>query len=59
MKPAIARILSTGLYTPEQSISNEELVEAYNAYVARWNEANPDRPLEPSNAPFIEKASGI
>ncbi|MCQ8185305.1 beta-ketoacyl-ACP synthase III [Parvularcula maris] len=59
MKPAIACILSTGLFTPEQSISNEELVEAYNAYVARWNEANPDQKLEPSNAPFIEKASGI
>ncbi|MEM9838598.1 MAG: beta-ketoacyl-ACP synthase III [Pseudomonadota bacterium] len=60
MKPAIARILSTGLFTPEQSISNEELVETYNAYVAKWNAENPDGPqLEPSSAEFIEKASGI
>ncbi|GGY43619.1 beta-ketoacyl-ACP synthase III [Parvularcula lutaonensis] len=60
MKPAIARILSTGLFTPEQSISNEELVEAYNAFVAKWNAENPDgEQLEPSSAEFIEKASGI
>ncbi|MEM1379078.1 MAG: beta-ketoacyl-ACP synthase III [Pseudomonadota bacterium] len=60
MKPAIARILATGLYTPEQSISNEELVEAYNAFVAQWNADNPgEPPLEPSSAEFIEKASGI
>ncbi|NNU15337.1 beta-ketoacyl-ACP synthase III [Parvularcula sp. ZS-1/3] len=60
MKPAIARILSTGLFTPDQSISNEELVEAYNAYVAKWNAENPDgEQLEPSSAEFIEKASGI
>ena len=54
-----ARILSTGLYTPPHSISNEELVEAYNAWVERWNAENPDRPKEPSSAAFIEKASGI
>ncbi|MEE4208938.1 MAG: beta-ketoacyl-ACP synthase III [Parvularcula sp.] len=59
MKPAIARILATGLFTPEQSVSNEELVEAYNSFVARWNDQNPDEPLEPSSAEFIEKASGI
>ncbi|MEO1657115.1 MAG: beta-ketoacyl-ACP synthase III [Pseudomonadota bacterium] len=59
MKPAIARILSTGLYTPPNSISNEELVEAYNTFVERWNAKNPDNPFEPSSAEFIEKASGI
>ncbi|MEM6914774.1 MAG: beta-ketoacyl-ACP synthase III [Pseudomonadota bacterium] len=59
MKPAIARILSTGLYTPPNSISNEELVEAYNTFVERWNEKNPDNMFEPSSAEFIEKASGI
>ena len=26
-------ISGTGLYTPSQSISNEELVQSYNAYV--------------------------
>jgi beta-ketodecanoyl-[acyl-carrier-protein] synthase len=59
MKPAIARILATGLYTPEHAISNEELVEAYNAFVESWNAGNPDQPLPPSSAEFIEKASGI
>ena len=54
-----ARILSTGLYTPPHSISNEELVEAYNAWVERWNAEHPDRQKEPSSAAFIEKASGI
>ncbi len=55
----IARILSTGLFTPEQSVSNEELVESYNAWVEKWNAEHPDDPKEPSSAPFIEKASGI
>jgi len=60
MKPAIARILATGLFTPDQSISNEELVESYNAFVAKWNAENPgETPMEPSSAEFIEKASGI
>jgi beta-ketodecanoyl-[acyl-carrier-protein] synthase len=59
MKPAVARILSTGLFTPEHAISNEELVEAYNAFVARWNDQNPEDRLEPSSAEFVEKASGI
>ena len=54
-----ARILATGLHTPEARISNEELVEAYNAWVERWNEAHPDDPKDPSSAAFIEKASGI
>ncbi|MEM9809806.1 MAG: beta-ketoacyl-ACP synthase III [Pseudomonadota bacterium] len=59
MKPAVARILSTGLYTPEESISNEELVHAYNTFVERWNADHPDEPCEPSSSEFIEKASGI
>lgn len=54
-----ARILATGLYTPPNSISNEELIDAYNAWVEKWNEANPDDPKEPSSAGFVEKASGI
>lgn len=59
-------ISSTGLWTPEQSISNEELVEAFNAYVEKWNRDNASAieageldALAPSSAEFIEKASGI
>jgi beta-ketodecanoyl-[acyl-carrier-protein] synthase len=59
-------ISATGLYTPPNSISNEELVEAFNTYVASFNAANAadieagvTEPLEPSSAAFIEKASGI
>jgi len=59
-------ISATGLYTPPHSISNEELVESFNTYVANFNtehaadiEAGLVEPLVPSSAPFIEKASGI
>jgi beta-ketodecanoyl-[acyl-carrier-protein] synthase len=61
-----AVIAATGLYTPPDSISNAELVEAFNAYVARFNADNAAaiargelEPLQPSSAEFIEKASGI
>jgi len=61
-----AVIAATGLFTPEQSISNAELVEAYNAYAARYNAAHSAEILEgdvaeltPSSVEFIEKASGI
>ncbi len=61
-----AVISSTGVWTPEDKITNEELVEAFNAYVDKWNSENADDieagtklPLEYSNAQFIEKASGI
>ncbi|MGJ8560785.1 MAG: beta-ketoacyl-ACP synthase III [Litorimonas sp.] len=61
-----AVISSTGLWTPEQSITNEELVVAFNAYVEKWNSENSDAiavgtldALAPSSAEFIEKASGI
>ena len=61
-----AVISSTGLWTPDQSISNEELVVAFNAYVEKWNAENADAiaagtldALSPSSAEFIEKASGI
>ena len=61
-----AVISSTGLWTPEQSISNHELVESFNAYVDKWNaenaaeiEAGTKLALAPSSAEFIEKASGI
>ena len=59
-------ISSTGLFTPEESISNEELVESFNEYVRRHNAENADaiaagevQELEPSSVGFIEKASGI
>ena len=59
-------ISGTGLYTPEQKISNEELVESFNTYVAQYNQEHADaiaagslQPLQPSSAEFIEKASGI
>ncbi len=54
-----AVISATGLYTPPNSISNAELVEAFNAYVALANEQGADPPLQPSSVEFIEKASGI
>ncbi len=61
-----AVIAATGLYTPEQSISNDELVEAYNAWVDQWNAANAAaieagevEPKAHSSSAFIEKASGI
>ena len=60
------RITGTGLYTPSQSISNEELVASLNAYAERFNEAHAAdieagtvKALRGSTAEFIEKASGI
>ena len=59
-------ISSTGLFTPPETITNEELVESFNGYVERFNAANTDaiaagtvEPLQPSSVEFIEKASGI
>ncbi|MEO1426501.1 MAG: beta-ketoacyl-ACP synthase III, partial [Pseudomonadota bacterium] len=61
-----ARIAATGLFTPPQSISNEELVASYNQYVDEYNADNAAAinagtltALEPSSASFVEKASGI
>ncbi|HVT35830.1 MAG TPA: beta-ketoacyl-ACP synthase III [Nevskiaceae bacterium] len=59
-------ITGSGLYTPPESISNDELVAAYNAYVERYNAqhaaeiaAGSAQPLPPSSSEFIVKASGI
>ena len=59
-------ISSTGLFTPEETITNEELVESFNAYVERFNAQNAQaidagemEPLQPSSVEFIEKAGGI
>ena len=61
-----AVISATGLYIPPFSISNAELVDAFNAFVQRFNAENADaiaggkiEPLLPSSVEFIEKASGI
>ena len=61
-----AVIAATGLFTPEQSISNAELVAAYNAFADRFNAdhaaeiaAGEVEPLTHSSVEFIEKASGI
>ncbi|WP_372706438.1 beta-ketoacyl-ACP synthase III [Brevundimonas sp.] len=61
-----AVIAATGLFTPEQSISNAELVAAYNDYAERFNADHAAEILEgdvaeltPSSVEFIEKASGI
>ena len=59
-------ISSTGLFTPADSISNVELVDSFNAYVAQHNAqyaaaiaAGSMAALQPSSVEFIEKASGI
>ena len=59
-------ISGTGLYTPPERISNDELVEAFNSYVTAFNDehaadiaASRIEPLECSSASFVEKASGI
>lgn len=61
-----AVISGVGLWTPDNVITNEELVESYNAFAEKYNAANAseiqagtleEKPL--SSAEFIEKASGI
>jgi beta-ketodecanoyl-[acyl-carrier-protein] synthase len=65
MTPCVV-ISGSGLWKPAHSISNEELVEAYNGYAEQYNQLNQSaiengvltaKPL--SSAAFIEKASGI
>ena len=59
-------ISGTGLFTPANSISNEELVLAFNTYVQQFNaehaaaiERGEVEALSESSVAFIEKASGI
>ena len=59
-------ISSTGLFTPPEVITNEELVAAFNAYAALENAkfaneiaAGTRAAITDSNVEFIEKASGI
>jgi beta-ketodecanoyl-[acyl-carrier-protein] synthase len=59
-------ISGTGLFTPSEIITNEELVASYNAYAEKQNalnaaaiEAGEKEPLPMSSEAFIVKASGI
>lgn len=59
-------ISATGLFTPDQTITNEELVESFNHYVDKHNAQNAEaiaagdmEALTYSSVEFIEKASGI
>lgn len=59
-------ISGSGLWTPQHSISNQELVDSYNAYADVYNQQhksaidNGELTAKPhSSAEFIEKASGI
>lgn len=61
-----AAITGTGVFTPQQTITNAELVEAFNAYVDLYNDENAEA-IEAgtvdakahSSEEFILKASGI
>lgn len=59
-------ISATGLWTPPNAISNEELVQSYNQWADNWNETHAvdieggrAEPKTHSSVEFIEKASGI
>ena len=62
-KPAIT---GTGVFTPQETITNDELVVAFNAYAERYNADNADaiaagtlEAKDPSSSDFILNASGI
>ncbi|NOD35285.1 MULTISPECIES: beta-ketoacyl-ACP synthase III [unclassified Ruegeria] len=59
-------ITGTGVFTPENIITNAELVEAFNAYADKQNAKNAEaiaagqiEPMQHSSEEFIVKASGI
>tara|TARA_R110000868_G_scaffold8205_3_gene42589 strand:- start:175790 stop:176914 length:1125 start_codon:yes stop_codon:yes gene_type:complete len=59
-------ISGTGLFTPTDCITNDELIDSYNCYVEQFNQQQADeikqgnvKALKPSTAEFVEKASGI
>lgn len=61
-----AAITGTGVFTPSQTITNAELVTAFNAYADRINAEKAEEiaagdfePLQHSSEEFIFKASGI
>jgi beta-ketodecanoyl-[acyl-carrier-protein] synthase len=62
----VAAITGSGVFTPELSVSNAELVAAFNAYADTWNAEHAEpisagtiAPMEHSSEEFILKASGI
>ena len=64
--PTSVVISGSGLYTPTETVSNEELITSFNAWVDIHNGAHSEEiargEIEPktySSAEFIEKASGI
>lgn len=64
MKPIL--ITGSGVFTPAETVSNEELVASFNQYVDLFNAENAPAisagevaALEYSSCEFIEKASGI
>ena len=59
-------IAGTGIWHPEEKVSNNEIVNSYNSYVKKFNQENKLEiengsidAMELSSAEFIEKASGI
>ena len=59
-------IAGTGIWYPEDIITNDEIVSSFNSYVDNFNEQNKKmindgqiEPLAHSSTEFIEKASGI
>lgn len=59
-------ITGTGVFTPSEIITNDELVVAFNAYADKWNAENAEsiaagemEAMEHSSSDFIFKASGI
>ncbi len=59
-------ISGSGVYTPPDAVSNEELVKSLNEHSENWNKENAEaiaagelEERKPSSSPFIEKASGI
>ena len=62
----IPAITGTGVFTPEEIITNDELVEAFNAYAEKFNTTHADaiaagevEAKAPSSTEFIVNASGI
>jgi beta-ketodecanoyl-[acyl-carrier-protein] synthase len=66
MSAAPVFITGTGVWTPPDTITNAELVDSFNRYVALENARNAAEiaagrreALQPSSVEFIEKASGV
>ena len=60
------QISGTGLFTPKEVLTNDELVDSYNKFVDEFNAENEDKiktgeieELQKSSSEFIEKASGV